>query len=60
MQIVKCPYCHVLMKVNDVKATLGQINIFEDIVTSPVHEFMTAALDSLMNLGFYDQPHTAV
>ncbi len=35
-----------------------KILVLEDIVTSPTHKFMTAALDSLMNLEFYDQPHT--
>ena len=35
-----------------------KIIILEDIVTSPAHKFLTAALDNLMNLEFYDQPHT--
>lgn len=35
-----------------------KILVMEDIVTSPTHKFLTAALDSLMNLEFYDQPHT--
>ena len=35
-----------------------KIIILEDIVTSPFHKSLTAALDSLMNLEFYDQPHT--
>ena len=35
-----------------------RILVFEDIVTSPAHRSLTAALDSLMNLEFYDQPHT--
>lgn len=35
-----------------------KIIILEDIVTSPAHKSLTAALDSLINLEFYDQPHT--
>lgn len=35
-----------------------KILVLEDIVTSPAHKFLTGALDSLMNLEFYDQPHT--
>ena len=35
-----------------------KIIVFEDIVTSPTHKSLTAALDSLINLEFYNQPHT--
>jgi SAM-dependent methyltransferase len=42
----------------EAKRVSKKIIIFEDIVTSPTHKFLTAALDSLMNLEFYDQPHT--
>jgi len=35
-----------------------KIIILEDIITSPVHGCLTAALDSLMNLEFFDQPHS--
>ncbi|MBI3166882.1 MAG: methyltransferase domain-containing protein [Chloroflexi bacterium] len=42
----------------EVKRVSRKILILEDIVTSPAHKSMTAALDSLMNLEFYDQPHT--
>lgn len=42
----------------EVKRVSRKILILEDIVTSPVHKSLTAALDSLMNLEFYDQPHT--
>jgi len=35
-----------------------RILVFEDIVTSPTHKSLTAALDSLVNLEFYGQPHT--
>jgi ubiquinone/menaquinone biosynthesis C-methylase UbiE len=42
----------------EAKRVSRKIIIFEDIVTSPTHKSLTAALDSLMNLEFYDQPHT--
>lgn len=35
-----------------------KIIILEDIVTSPAHKSLTAAFDSLINLEFFDQPHT--
>ena len=42
----------------EAKRVSKKIIILEDIVTSPFHKSLTAALDSLMNLEFYDQPHT--
>jgi len=42
----------------EAKRVSSRILVFEDIVTSPTHKSLTAALDSLMNLEFYDQPHT--
>ena len=42
----------------EAKRVSRKIIVMEDIVTSPTHKFLTAALDSLMNLEFYDQPHT--
>ena len=42
----------------EAKRVSQKIIILEDIVTSPIHKSLTAALDSLMNLEFYDQPHT--
>ncbi len=42
----------------EAKRVSKKILVFEDIVTSPAHKSLTAALDSLMNLEFYDQPHT--
>ena len=42
----------------EAKRVSKKILIFEDIVTSPTHKSLTAAFDSLMNLEFYDQPHT--
>jgi len=42
----------------EAKRVSRKIIVFEDIVTSPAHKFLTAALDSLMNLEFYNQPHT--
>ena len=42
----------------EAKRVSRRILVFEDIVTSPTHKSLTAALDSLMNLEFYDQPHT--
>jgi len=42
----------------EAKRVSRKIIVMEDIVTSPTHKFFTAALDSLMNLEFYDQPHT--
>ncbi len=42
----------------EAKRVSRKILVFEDIVTSPTHKFLTAGLDSLMNLEFYDQPHT--
>lgn len=42
----------------EIKRVSRKILILEDIVTSPTHKSITAALDSLMNLEFYDQPHT--
>lgn len=42
----------------EAKRVSKKIIILEDIVTSPAHKSLTAALDSLMNLEFYDQPHT--
>ncbi len=42
----------------EAKRVSKKILILEDIVTSPTHKSLTAALDSLMNLEFYDQPHT--
>ncbi|MBE0670395.1 MAG: methyltransferase domain-containing protein [Anaerolineales bacterium] len=42
----------------EAKRVSRKILVFEDIVTSPAHKFLTAALDSLMNLEFYNQPHT--
>ena len=42
----------------EAKRVSKKIIILEDIVTSPAHKSLTAVLDSLMNLEFYDQPHT--
>ncbi len=42
----------------EAKRVSKKIIILEDIVTSPAHKSLTAALDSLINLEFYDQPHT--
>lgn len=42
----------------EAKRVSKKIIILEDIVTSSAHKSLTAALDSLMNLEFYDQPHT--
>ena len=42
----------------EAKRVSKKIIVFEDIVTSSTHKFLTAALDSLLNLEFYDQPHT--
>jgi SAM-dependent methyltransferase len=42
----------------EAKRVSRKIIVMEDIVTSPTHKFFTGALDSLMNLEFYDQPHT--
>ncbi|MFN8382942.1 MAG: class I SAM-dependent methyltransferase [Anaerolineales bacterium] len=42
----------------EAKRVSKRILVFEDIVTSPTHKFLTATLDSIMNLEFYDQPHT--
>lgn len=42
----------------EAKRVSRRILVFEDIITSPTHKSLTAALDSLMNLEFYDQPHT--
>jgi SAM-dependent methyltransferase len=35
-----------------------KIIVMEDIVLSPAHKTLTAVLDNLMNLEFYDQPHS--
>ena len=42
----------------EVKRVSRKILILEDIVASPIHKSLTATLDNLMNLEFYDQPHT--
>ncbi len=42
----------------EAKRVSRKIIVMEDIVTSPTHKFLTATLDSLMNLEFYGQPHT--
>ena len=42
----------------EAKRVSRRILVFEDIVTSPTHKSLTAALDSLVNLEFFDQPHT--
>ena len=42
----------------EAKRVSKRILVFEDIVTSPTHKSLTAALDSLVNLEFFDQPHT--
>jgi len=42
----------------EAKRVSKKIIILEDIITSPAHKSLTAALDSFMNLEFYDQPHT--
>lgn len=42
----------------EAKRVSRRILVFEDIVTSPAHKSLTAALDSLLNLEFYNQPHT--
>ncbi|MBN8579024.1 MAG: class I SAM-dependent methyltransferase [Anaerolineae bacterium] len=42
----------------EAKRVSKKIIILEDIVTTPAHKSLTAVLDSLMNLEFYDQPHT--
>ncbi|MBL8102654.1 MAG: methyltransferase domain-containing protein [Anaerolineales bacterium] len=42
----------------EAKRVSRKILVFEDIITSPIHKFLTASLDSLMNLEFYNQPHT--
>jgi len=42
----------------EAKRVSRKIIVFEDIVTSPTHKSLTAALDSLINLEFYNQPHT--
>lgn len=42
----------------EAKRVSKRIVVFEDIVTSPSHKTLTAALDSLINLEFFDQPHT--
>lgn len=42
----------------EAKRVSKRILVFEDIITSPTHKILTAALDSLMNLEFYNQPHT--
>ena len=42
----------------EAKRVSRRVLVFEDIITSPAHKSLTAALDSLMNLEFYDQPHT--
>ncbi len=35
-----------------------KIIILEDIITSPLHGYLTATLDNLINLEFFDQPHS--
>ena len=35
-----------------------RIIVYEDIVLSPVHKVLTSAADMLINLEFYDQPHS--
>lgn len=42
----------------EAKRVSRKIIVLEDIITSSTHKFLTAALDSLLNLEFYDQPHT--
>lgn len=42
----------------EAKRVSKRILVFEDIVTSPAHKTLTAAVDSLINLEFFDQPHT--
>jgi hypothetical protein len=42
----------------EAKRVSRKILIFEDIITSSVHGHLTAALDSIMNLEFYNQPHS--
>lgn len=42
----------------EAKRVSRKIIVLEDIITSSAHKFLTAALDSLLNLEFYDQPHT--
>jgi SAM-dependent methyltransferase len=42
----------------EAKRVSKKILVFEDIVTSAAHKYMTATLDNLMNLEFYDQPHS--
>ena len=42
----------------EAKRVSKRILVMEDIVTSPAQRILTAALDSLMNLEFFDQPHT--
>lgn len=41
----------------EVKRVSRKILILEDIVASSIHKSLTATLDNLMNLEFYDQPH---
>ncbi|MBC7878681.1 MAG: class I SAM-dependent methyltransferase [Anaerolineales bacterium] len=42
----------------EAKRVSRKILVFEDIITSPAHKYLTATLDNLMNLEFYDQPHS--
>jgi hypothetical protein len=42
----------------EAKRVSRKILIFEDIITSSAHGYLTAALDSLMNLEFFNQPHS--
>ena len=42
----------------EAKRVSRKILVFEDIVTSPAHKYLTATLDNLMNLEFYNQPHS--
>jgi ubiquinone/menaquinone biosynthesis C-methylase UbiE len=42
----------------EAKRVSRKILVFEDVVTSPAHKHLTAALDNLMNLEFYKQPHS--
>ena len=42
----------------EAKRVSRKIIIYEDIVNSSLHKYLTSALDNLINLEFYNQPHS--
>jgi len=42
----------------EAKRVSKKILVFEDVIISPLHKTLTSAADMIVNLEFYNQPHT--